>query len=293
MNPPKQSVTIPRMPDFDEATLAQIPIVVLDTETTGLESGLGHRVTELGAVRYENWKPIAQINQLIQPQRHVEEKASEISGITDQDLVGQPLFADVADDLIDLLDGALVVAHNAEFDAKFIGLELWLAHRHNDDRPNQPILPNPWLCTLRLARAYFHFGSNKLANVAMKLGAPVGRSHRALNDVQTTAEVIRRMSQQLNERFPLVGDLLHAQGGGIYTQTPPSFDLLPPINMAFAQGIDLRIQYLGPVGESERRITVRYPTTRHGKTYIIAFCHLRQQQRAFRLDRIFSAELIE
>ena len=100
---------------------SEIPIVVLDTETTGLYPGLGHRIVEIGAIRLENWQEVGQVSSLIQPGRKMDPKASSVSGITDADLQGQPTFAQVADGLLALLDGALVVAHNAEFDAGFVG----------------------------------------------------------------------------------------------------------------------------------------------------------------------------
>ncbi|MEZ4592494.1 MAG: exonuclease domain-containing protein [Chloroflexota bacterium] len=269
---------------------SDVPIVVLDTETTGLYPGLGHRIVEIGAIRLENWREVGQVSRLIQPGRKMDPKASAVNGIADTDLLGQPTFGQVADELLALLDGAVVVAHNAEFDAGFVGQEL-LIHGLQT-RGQAAALPNPWLCTLLLARRHFHFGRNGLSHIARHLGVRMGRAHRALNDVYMTAEILKRMVRQLEQqRLETVGDLLHAQGGAIYA---PSFTgHLPDVVVeALGNGRNLRLLYLGQHGESNRVITPLYPSLHNGVGYLVAFCHQAQDQRTFRLDRIFSAELV-
>ena len=279
--------------EFDEKTLKEIPVVVIDTETTGLHPGLGHRIFEVGAIRYENGRRVAEFQSLVDPERPIDPQASKVTGMTDEDVVGAPKFADIRPELDSFLEGALLVAHNAPFDANFLGLEYSLSTPNVE--PHKLILPNPWLCTLRLVRNHFHLGRNGLANVAQQFGVPVTRSHRALNDVITTAEVLWRMTRQLEERFNFktVGDLIHAQGEMIYA--PPPFDVnLPPIlEEAIAHQQDVEILYLGKnKAESERIISPKYATHHRGTAYITAFCHLRQEIRTFRVDRIFSAKLV-
>ncbi|WP_420640553.1 exonuclease domain-containing protein [Candidatus Leptofilum sp.] len=269
---------------------SEIPLVVLDTETTGLYPGLGHRIVEIGAVRLENWQEVGQVSTLLQPGRKMDPKASSVNGIDDDDLVGQPMFSDVADELLALLDGAVVVAHNAEFDAGFLGQELLI---HGLKTGGQPaMLPNPWLCTLLLARRHFHFGRNALSHIARHLGVRMGRAHRALSDVYMTAEILKRMVRTLQQRrFETVDDLLHAQGNAIYA---PSFSVQMPdvITEALVNGRNLRLLYLGKKGESNRVVTPLYPSQHRGVGYLVAYCHQAKDQRTFRLERIFSAELI-
>lgn len=278
-----------------EAKLNDIPIVVIDTETTGLHPGLGDRVVEVGAVRFEGWRQVGEFNQMVNPNRPMGEQAAAVVGIYDEDLVDKPPFIDIADDLLTFMEGALLVAHNAPFDANFLSLEFILCDIHQRLPLKEPVLPNPWLCTLQLARRHFHFGRNNLGNVAYKLGAAVGRAHRALNDVYTTAEVLKRMARQLerSHRFYTVADLLHAQGGPIFGPPPPEIELLEPMATAVADKRPLLILYMGESGETERTITPRYVTEHRGEIYIVAYCHLRQAQRTFRLDRIFSATVID
>lgn len=272
--------------DFDEKTIDEIPVVVLDTETTGLHTTLGHRVVEIGAVRLEKGKQVGEFQTMLNPGRPIEPRASEITGITNAELADAPKFSDVVDEVSRFLDGALLVAHNATFDADFMGSEYNLIGRS---------LENPWLCTLRLARSYFHFGRNGLGHIAARLKIPMTRAHRALNDVIVTAEVFRRMNRELVEKqkFKTVGDLLYAQKGAIYSPMRDDVLLPPLLADALSAQRDVKIRYVSQVGTiNSRRVTPRYATQNGGTTYLIAYCHLRNEQRTFRLDRIMGAELV-
>ena len=72
---------------FLEKRPSETPLVVLDTETTGLYPGLGHRIVEIGAIRLENWQEVGQVSTLIQPGRKMDLKASSVNGISDADLI--------------------------------------------------------------------------------------------------------------------------------------------------------------------------------------------------------------
>ncbi|MCA9941057.1 MAG: WYL domain-containing protein [Anaerolineales bacterium] len=273
---------------FAEQKLSDIPLVVLDTETTGLRPELGHRVVEVAAVRLENWQKVEEVSQLINPERPMDPEASKVNGIRDEDLLGQPVFGLLQPRLMEIMDGALLVAHNAAFDAGFLGMEFYIAGIH----ASPATLPNPWLCTLQLARRHFFFGRNNLGHIASKLGVRVGRAHRALSDVYTTAAVLKEMARLLAQRrLDTVGDLLHAQGGPIFAPPPPRFSLPASIETAMVECRQLNIIYLDQYQRTERTITPLYPTQYEGVTYLVAFCHLRQAQRTFRLDRIQSAEI--
>ncbi len=270
---------------------SDVPLVILDTETTGLFPGLGHRIVEIGAIRLENWREVGQISTLLQPERKMDAKASRVNGIRDSNLVGKPTFSEITDELLALLDGAVLVAHNAEFDAGFLGHELLINGLKQNGLPRT--LPNPWLCTLQLARRHFHFGRNNLGHIARQLRVRTGRAHRALSDVYTTAEILKRMVHTLTRRqIETVNDLLHAQGNPIFAPAPPQFHLPDVMTNALQNGRNLHILYLGKHGESNREITPLYPTQHRGVHYLIAYCHQAQEQRTFRLDRIFSAELV-
>ena len=99
--------------------------VVLDTETTGLDPGLGHRIIEIGAREIVDRRPTERVfHQYINPDREIDTAAREVHGITEETLRDKPQFAEVARDFLDFVSGAELVIHNAGFDVAFIDHEL-------------------------------------------------------------------------------------------------------------------------------------------------------------------------
>jgi len=276
---------------FAEKRLADIPLVVLDTETTGLHVGEGHRITEIGAVRLEKWQPVAQISQLVNPQRPISAQSQKVSGISPQDVANQPIFAEIYPQLAPLLDGALLVAHKAVFDATFIGLEVSLTQGF-PPKPNHLPLANPWLCTLKLAQKYFHFGFNNLGNLARQLGVNIGKAHRALNDARATAEVLRHLSKTLakQHKFRTVGDLLFAQGEPIYSPPLPQVTLPTLIAEAMQAKRPLRLLYTAQPTERWVTLTPKYAQRHQSISYLIGHNHDTKTDEALMLHLILSAE---
>ena len=271
---------------FEEALLNQTPLVVLDTETTGLHPGMGDRVVEIGALRLEGSEEVGTFEHLIYPDRLMSPDASAINHIYDRDLANKPTFAAIADDFLQFIDGAVLVAHNASFDANFLGMEMYLAGRA-EAAVRQPSLANPWICTLQLARRRFHFGRNNLATVARRLQVRVGRAHRALGDVYTTAGVIKAMARQLNrESVVTVGDIFHAQGGAIYAAPPPDIELPPQIADAISEQNPIELLYMDG-GELDITIIPRYAMRHRGVPYLIGKVYGTQETRAFQISMIF------
>jgi DNA polymerase-3 subunit epsilon len=99
--------------------------IVLDTETTGLEPELGHRIIEIGCVEIMNRRPTGRtFHHYINPEREIEKGALEVHGITAEFLQGKPRFADVAEELMTFICGAELIIHNAAFDVNFLDYEL-------------------------------------------------------------------------------------------------------------------------------------------------------------------------
>jgi len=104
--------------------------VVLDTETTGLEPEQGHKIIEIGCVEMLNRKLSGRhYHQYIRPDREIDEGAIEVHGITNEFLADKPLFAQIADDFLEFIDGAELIIHNAPFDVGFLDHELKLLKR--------------------------------------------------------------------------------------------------------------------------------------------------------------------
>ena len=101
--------------------------IVLDTETTGLETAQGHRIIEIGAVEMDGRRKTGRTYHVyLNPEREVDAGAVEIHGITNEFLADKPRFADVVDDFVDFIRGAELIIHNAPFDVGFINHELRL-----------------------------------------------------------------------------------------------------------------------------------------------------------------------
>jgi DNA polymerase-3 subunit epsilon len=123
--------------------------IILDTETTGLEVEQGHRIIEIGALEMVDRKLTGrEFHTYLNPQREIEQGALEVHGITAEFLEDKPLFADVAEDLLQFIGESELIIHNAPFDLGFIDYELSLMGGEH------PVLAEtaPVLDTLELAR---------------------------------------------------------------------------------------------------------------------------------------------
>lgn len=167
--------------------------VILDTETTGLEAEAGHRVIEIGCVELVN-RRVTQysFHRYINPERAVDKGALDVHGIGDEFLVSQPLFAEVAGDFLEFVDGAQLVIHNAEFDVGFINHEF----ARLDDPPLDIRGSCEILDTLTLARRLHPGQRNSLDALAKRYDVDISKRelHGALLDAQILADVYLAMT---------------------------------------------------------------------------------------------------
>ncbi|MBV9697478.1 MAG: DNA polymerase III subunit epsilon [Gammaproteobacteria bacterium] len=99
--------------------------IVLDTETTGLEPELNHRIIEIGCVELLNRRRTGRtFHRYLNPEREIDDGALAVHGISRTELDGQPRFAEIAEELLAFLSGAELVIHNAPFDLAFLDAEL-------------------------------------------------------------------------------------------------------------------------------------------------------------------------
>ena len=99
--------------------------IILDTETTGLEVDQGHRVIEIGAVLLNDRKKSEEhFHSYLNPERLIDEEASKVHGISNQDLEDKPLFQEIAEEFLEFIQGSTLVIHNADFDIGFLNNEL-------------------------------------------------------------------------------------------------------------------------------------------------------------------------
>src|SRR3954464_7782240 len=95
--------------------LRDTPLAFVDVETTGASTDYGDRVTEIGIVRVEGGKSVCEYQQLVDPQRRISAGVVALTGITQEMVTGQPLFADIQPRVVELLSGAVVIGHNVRF----------------------------------------------------------------------------------------------------------------------------------------------------------------------------------
>jgi DNA polymerase-3 subunit epsilon len=99
--------------------------IVLDTETTGLEATEGHRIIELAALElYDRRATGRHFHRYVNPERAIDFAATEVHGLTAEDLADKPRFAEIADEFLDFVQGAELLIHNAPFDVAFLNAEL-------------------------------------------------------------------------------------------------------------------------------------------------------------------------
>ena len=102
--------------------------IILDTETTGLEVLQGHRIIEIGAVLINDRKKSKEhFHTYLNPSRLIDEEASKVHGIMNEDLIDKPSFDEIAEEFLEFVDGSTLVIHNAAFDIGFLNNELKLA----------------------------------------------------------------------------------------------------------------------------------------------------------------------
>jgi DNA polymerase-3 subunit epsilon len=159
--------------------------IVLDTETTGLDPGQGHRLVELGCIELLNRIPTgATFHAYLNPERDMPAEAFAIHGLATEFLKDKPLFADVVDDFLAFIGDAPLVIHNAGFDHGFLIAEL-----KRVERP--PIARERLVDTLLLARRKHPAGPNRLDDLCARYGIDNTRrtKHGALLDAEILAEV--------------------------------------------------------------------------------------------------------
>ena len=101
--------------------------IILDTETTGLDPALGHRVIEIAAVEIVNRRfTDKHYHRYVNPEREIDAGAMEVHGITAEFLADKPKFREVAEEMLEFIDGAELIIHNAPFDVAFLDHELGL-----------------------------------------------------------------------------------------------------------------------------------------------------------------------
>lgn len=159
-------------------------VVVLDTETTGLDPKTGHRIIEIGCVEMRERRLTGNnLHLYLQPDREIDPGAMAVHGITNEYLIDKPRFADISAQLKDYLLGAELIIHNADFDVGFLEHEFRLC--------NEPLVLSE-VCrvtdSLAMARKQFPGQRNSLDALCKRLG--VNNGHRTLHGALLDSEIL-------------------------------------------------------------------------------------------------------
>lgn len=162
-----------------------IRTILFDTETTGLEPELGHRVIEVAALELLNDLPTGRhFHALIHPERDVPEDATRIHGFTLADLIGRPRFAEIVEDLLEFFGDGKLIAHNAPFDFAFLDAEFVRLGK-------PPLSAARMVDTLALAKERFPGMPNSLDALCRRFDIDLSArtTHNALLDCRLLADV--------------------------------------------------------------------------------------------------------
>ncbi|MEO5700627.1 MAG: DNA polymerase III subunit epsilon [Casimicrobiaceae bacterium] len=167
--------------------------IILDTETTGLYPEQGHKIIEIAAVEVVNRRPTGRtLHFYLDPEREIDAGATEVHGMTWEDLKGRPRFRDVAPEFLDFARDAEWIIHNAPFDVAFLDRELSVAGLPCCAQTFGQVVD-----TLALARDHFPGKRNNLNALCERFG--VDNAHRALHgallDAQLLSEVYLAMTR--------------------------------------------------------------------------------------------------
>jgi DNA polymerase-3 subunit epsilon len=188
--------------------------IFLDTETTGLDPASGDRIIEIGCIEMENRRLTGRsLHHYLNPERPSHPDAVRVHGITDDFLVDKPLFAAIADELMDFLSGAEIIIHNAAFDIAFLNEEL----RRIDRAPVTEAVAMV-TDTLSMAREAFPGKSNSLDALCRRLEVDnTARTlHGALLDAGLLAEVYIRLTR--GQDSLVIDDTERVQEDGVKPQ---------------------------------------------------------------------------
>ena len=178
--------------DVESRVLHESDFVVVDVETTGAKTP-PCRITEIGAYRVSRGRIVAEFQTLVNPETLIPPFIVQLTGITNQMVKDAPIFADVIEGWLDFAADAVLVAHNAQFDVRFLNHEIRRVF------PGRRMI-NSHLCTVKLSRRIFPGLLNyRLHTIAEYFMIPILNRHRAPDDALATAEIFIRILTRLSQ----------------------------------------------------------------------------------------------
>lgn len=266
--------------------LSAVSFVILDTETTGLSPEFGDRICEIAMLKIQNGVLLDSYQTLVNPGCSISAGASAVNQITDDMVQGKPYFKEIADDILKFIGNSVLVIHNAPFDLNFLSAQFHVL--------GKPIFENLVMDTLYLSRKYYRFPSNRLSTIGELLQIKINQLHRAFGDVAILKEIFDHFLKEFGEQgVKTLGDLLSLQGGSVTVPSPEKIILPPQLEEAIQSQKTIEMYYIDSTGhQSKRKVDPIDIISKNDYVYLVAHCHLRSDQRTFRLDRVVRMELL-
>ncbi len=184
--------------------------IVLDTETTGLDPDAGHRIVEIACIELVNHLPTGRVfHRYVNPERMVPVEALLVHGLDDAFLARHPVFAALADELLEFIGEGPLVIHNAEFDLRFLNAEL--------KRLERPALACRFTDTLALARRRYPGAQASLDALCRRFAIDLSarEKHGARLDCELLAAVYLELVGGRQPGLDLAADTGARGNGGI------------------------------------------------------------------------------
>ncbi len=173
-----------------DTPLSDLPLVCVDTETTGRDFGVD-RIVEIACVVWQNGDVVARHDWLCNPGMPIPKEAFDVHGISDDDVKDKPQFGDIASDVLAALALGVPVAYNADFDRTFLDAELTRAGIAPSALPPGCRKGVDWLDPLVWARELHKYEKGKsLGEVCARLGIEISQAHRATDDAEAALRVL-------------------------------------------------------------------------------------------------------
>jgi DNA polymerase-3 subunit epsilon len=192
--------------------ISDASFVVVDVETTGM-SPVDDRITEIAMMKIQNGALVDEFSTLVNPLRTIPAYITSMTGIDNIMVHDAPTAREVVPYVVEFLEEAVFVAHNAAFDWGFV--------THTTLRERGARLTNPQLCTVKLSRHILpQLPSKSLGPVAQFLEIKIPERHRASGDAYATALVLLKYLSFLRKRYDIktVGELLKFQHGRLHAK---------------------------------------------------------------------------
>jgi len=273
-----------------DKNIGEIEFTIFDTETTGLDPATGDRIVEIAALRIKGRERISSFQSLVRPDKPISQAAFQVNRITQDMLREAPSMEKVLPPFIKFIQGSCLCSYNAGFDLEFLNNELKLTGKQAlEDIVVVDILK----MTRRLLPGLERYA---LWFVAERLGLKTQQVHRAFADVELTWEVFHRLT-----------GILQAKGLIDFTHFSNLFSISSPLEESFTSqklaqiqeamnlGVKLKMKYLSSSGleVTEREVLPKEIKQENGRSYLVGYCCLRNDERTFRIDGILSMEIID